>query len=186
MQQRVGLARALAVDPEVMFFDEPFSALDPLIRRDMQNEVLRLHHEVGKTMVFITHDLSEALKLGDHIVIMRDGKVVQTGRPEEVVGAPADDYVADFVSDVPKSHVLTLRWIMRPAVASDPVDGPEFPPTAVIRTCLEVAAATAKPIRVVEDGQLLGVVDRSRILAAVADTVGAPLIDTMTGGGAGS
>ena len=71
-----------------MFFDEPFSALDPLIRRDMQNEVIRLHHEVGKTMVFITHDLAEALKLGDHIVIMRDGKVVQTGRPEEVVGAP--------------------------------------------------------------------------------------------------
>ena len=80
MQQRVGLARALAVDPEVMFFDEPFSALDPLIRRDMQNEVLRLHHEVGKTMVFITHDLAEALKLGDHIVIMRDGAVVQIGR----------------------------------------------------------------------------------------------------------
>ena len=103
MQQRVGLARALAVDPEVMFFDEPFSALDPLIRRDMQNEVLRLHHEVGKTMVFITHDLAEALKLGDHIVIMRDGKVVQIGRPEEVVGAPADDYVADFVSDVPQA-----------------------------------------------------------------------------------
>ncbi len=101
------------VDPEVMFFDEPFSALDPLIRRDMQNEVLRLHHEVGKTMVFITHDLAEALKLGDHIVIMRDGQIVQIGRPEEVVGAPADDYVADFVSDVPKSHVLTLRWIMR-------------------------------------------------------------------------
>ena len=102
MQQRVGLARALAVDPEVMFFDEPFSALDPLIRRDMQNEVLRLHHEVGKTMVFITHDLAEALKLGDHIVIMRDGKVVQTGRPEEVVGAPADDYVADFVQRRPQ------------------------------------------------------------------------------------
>ena len=125
MQQRVGLARALAVDPEVMFFDEPFSALDPLIRRDMQNEVLRLHHEVGKTMVFITHDLAEALKLGDHIVIMRDGKVVQIGRPEEVVGAPADDYVADFVSDVPKSHILTLRWIMRPVApvgASDSME----------------------------------------------------------------
>ena len=82
MQQRVGLARALAVDPEVMFFDEPFSALDPLIRRDMQNEVLRLHHEVGKTMVFITHDLAEALKLGDHIVIMRDG----VGRPGRAPG----------------------------------------------------------------------------------------------------
>jgi glycine betaine/proline transport system ATP-binding protein len=168
MQQRVGLARALAVDPEVMFFDEPFSALDPLIRRDMQNEVLRLHHEVGKTMVFITHDLAEALKLGDHIVIMRDGKVVQTGRPEEVVGAPADDYVADFVSDVPKSHVLTLRWIMRPATSDDPLDGPEFPPTAVIRTCLHAATETAKPIRVVEDGELLGMVDRAHILGAMA------------------
>jgi glycine betaine/proline transport system ATP-binding protein len=181
MQQRVGLARALAVDPEVMFFDEPFSALDPLIRRDMQNEVLRLHHEVGKTMVFITHDLAEALKLGDHIVIMRDGKVVQIGRPEEVVGAPADDYVADFVSDVPKSHVLTLRWIMRPVEPGDPVDGPEFPASAVIRSCLETAASTEKPIRVVEDGRLLGVVDRARILAAVADTVGERIINTMAG-----
>jgi glycine betaine/proline transport system ATP-binding protein len=182
MQQRVGLARALAVDPEVMFFDEPFSALDPLIRRDMQNEVLRLHHEVGKTMVFITHDLAEALKLGDHIVIMRDGLVVQIGRPEEVVGAPADDYVADFVSDVPKSHVLTLRWIMRPLEPTDPTDGPEFDASAVIRTCLEVAAGTDKPIRVVQDGQLLGVVDRSRILAAVSDTIGARLLDVMATG----
>ena len=109
MQQRVGLARALAVDPEVMLFDEPFSALDPLIRRDMQNEVIRLHHEVGKTMIFITHDLAEALKLGDHVAIMRAGEIVQIGRPEEIVGAPADDYVADFVQDVPKSYVLTLR-----------------------------------------------------------------------------
>jgi glycine betaine/proline transport system ATP-binding protein len=182
MQQRVGLARALAVDPEVMFFDEPFSALDPLIRRDMQNEVLRLHHEVGKTMVFITHDLAEALKLGDHIVIMRDGKVVQIGRPEEVVGAPADEYVADFVSDVPRSHVLTLRWIMRPIEATDPTDGPEFDASSVIRTCLEVAASTDKPIRVTQDGRLLGVVDRSRILAAVADTVGDRLLGVMATG----
>ena len=170
MQQRVGLARALATNPDVMFFDEPFSALDPLIRRDMQTEVLRLHHEVGKTMVFITHDLAEALKLGDHIVIMRDGVVVQAGRPEELVGAPADAYVADFVRDVPRSHVLTLRWIMRPVAPDDPTDGPEFPPEAVIRTCLEVAAATDRPIRVVENGELLGVVDRARILTAVADT----------------
>ena len=181
MQQRVGLARALAVDPEVMFFDEPFSALDPLIRRDMQNEVLRLHHEVGKTMVFITHDLAEALKLGDHIVIMRDGAIVQSGRPEELVGAPANDYVANFVRDVPKSHVLTLRWIMRPAVPTDLLDGPEFPSSAVIRTCLEVAASTERPIRVVDDGQLVGVVDRTRILAAVADTVGDGILGTMAG-----
>ncbi len=109
MQQRVGLARALAVDPSLMLFDEPFSALDPLIRRDMQNEVIRLHDEVGKTMVFITHDLQEALKLGDHILIMRDGEIVQIGTPDQVVAAPADEYVRDFVSDVPRSHVLTLR-----------------------------------------------------------------------------
>ena len=113
MQQRVGLARALANDPAVLLFDEPFSALDPLIRRDMQNEVIRLHHELGKTMVFITHDLAEALKLGDRILIMRDGEIVQIGTPAEVVGAPADDYVRDFVSDVPRSHVLTLKWVMR-------------------------------------------------------------------------
>jgi glycine betaine/proline transport system ATP-binding protein len=168
MQQRVGLARALAVDPEVMFFDEPFSALDPLIRRDMQNEVLRLHDEVGKTMVFITHDLAEALKLGDHIVIMRDGKVIQSGRPEELVGAPADDYVADFVRDVPKSHVLTLRWIMRPPTAEDELDGPEYPPDAIIRTALRAATATDKPLRIVENGQVVGVVDREHILAAMA------------------
>jgi glycine betaine/proline transport system ATP-binding protein len=171
MQQRVGLARALAVDPEVMFFDEPFSALDPLIRRDMQTEVLRLHNEVGKTMVFITHDLAEALKLGDRIVIMRDGFVVQTGTPEEVVGAPADDYVADFVRDVAKSHVLTLRWIMRPATDADPLDGPEFPATAIIRTCLQAATETDKPIRVVDDGRLVGVVDRAHILGAMAGTM---------------
>ena len=167
-QQRVGLARALAVDPEVMFLDEPFSALDPLIRRDMQNEVKRLHREVGKTMVFITHDLAEALKLGDHIVIMRDGAIVQSGRPEELVGAPADDYVADFVSDVPKSHVLTLRWVMRPQQPDDPVDGPSFPPTTVIRDCLHAAAGTEKPIRVLDDGECIGVVDRAQILEAVA------------------
>jgi glycine betaine/proline transport system ATP-binding protein len=170
-QQRVGLARALAVDPEVMFFDEPFSALDPLIRRDMQNEVIRLHREVGKTMIFITHDLAEALKLGDHILIMRDGRIVQTGRPEDLVGAPADDYVADFVRDVPKSHVLTLRWIMRPPRPNDALDGPEFPADAIIRTAIHAAAGTTKPIRVVEDGQLVGVIDRAQILEAVSGSV---------------
>jgi glycine betaine/proline transport system ATP-binding protein len=167
-QQRVGLARALAVDPEVMFFDEPFSALDPLIRRDMQDEVIRLHQEVGKTMIFITHDLAEALKLGDHIVIMRDGVIVQSGRPEEVVGAPADDYVADFVHDVPKANILTLRWVMRPVEPGDPLDGPEFPAATVIRDALHVAAATDKPIRVVDGGTLLGVVDRAAILESIA------------------
>jgi glycine betaine/proline transport system ATP-binding protein len=167
-QQRVGLARALCGDPEVMFFDEPFSALDPLIRRDMQNEVIRLHREVGKTMVFITHDLAEALKLGDHVLIMRDGQIVQMGRPEELVGAPADDYVTDFVRDVAKANVLTLRWIMRTPTPEDPLDGPEFPATTIIRDALHVAASTDKPIRVIEGAELVGVVDRPRILESVA------------------
>jgi len=170
MQQRVGLARALAVDPEVMLFDEPFSALDPLIRRDMQNEVIRLHNEVGKTMIFITHDLAEALKLGDHVAIMRAGQIVQIGRPEEIVGAPADDYVADFVQDVPKSYVLTLGWIMRHVHEDDTLDGPEFPSTAVIRSAVHAAAGTDHPIRIVDDGKLVGMVDRGLILAAIAGT----------------
>jgi glycine betaine/proline transport system ATP-binding protein len=167
-QQRVGLARALAGDPEVMLLDEPFSALDPLIRRDMQNEVIRLHHDLKKTMVFITHDLAEALKLGDHVMIMRAGKVVQIGRPDELVARPADAYVEDFVRDIPKSHVLTLRWVMRDATPADPTDGPVFPPDAIIRTAIHAAAATDKPIRVVANGQLLGVVDRAHILETVA------------------
>jgi glycine betaine/proline transport system ATP-binding protein len=167
-QQRVGLARALASDPEVMLLDEPFSALDPLIRRDMQNEVIRLHRDLKKTMVFITHDLAEALKLGDHVMIMRGGKVVQIGKPEELVARPADDYVADFVRDIPKSHVLTLRWVMRPATPDDPVDGPVFGPDTVIRSAVHAVVASEKPIRVVENGTLLGVVDRAHVLEAIA------------------
>ncbi len=166
-QQRVGLARALAGDPEVMFFDEPFSALDPLIRRDMQSEVIRLHNEVGKTMVFITHDLAEALKLGDHIVIMRDGQIVQAGRPADLVGAPADQYVRDFVRDVPRASVLTLRWIMRAARDEDAADGPELPAETIIQDAVPTAIDSEKAIRVTEGGNLLGVVDRVQILTAV-------------------
>ncbi len=114
MQQRVGLARALAADPDVMLMDEPFSGLDPLIRRDMQNELLRLQQQMHKTIIFITHDLTEALKLGDHIAIMRDGAVIQMGTGEEILDRPADDYVAEFVRDVRKSSVVTLRTIMEP------------------------------------------------------------------------
>ena len=109
MQQRVGLARALAVDPEVLIFDEAFSALDPLIRREMQDEVLRLQERLHKTVIFVTHDLDEALKLGDRIAIMKDGRFVQVGTPAEIVGAPADDYVREFVRDVPRGKVLDRR-----------------------------------------------------------------------------
>ena len=167
MQQRVGLARALAVDPDVMLFDEPFSALDPLIRRDMQQEVIRLHNEVGKTMVFITHDLSEALKLGDRILIMRDGDMVQVGTGDELVGAPVDDYVADFVRDVARANVLTLRWIMRDAVPGDPLDGPELGPDVVVREATRAVLAAEKPVRVVENGKLLGVVGDEEILEVI-------------------
>jgi len=119
-------------------------------------------------MIFITHDLAEALKLGDHVVIMRDGEIVQAGRPEDLVAAPADDYVADFVRDVPKSHVLTLRIIMREPRPDDALDGPEFPPETVIRTATHAAVSTDRPIKVVADGRLLGVVDRRQILTAIA------------------
>ena len=100
MQQRIGIARALAVDPEVLIMDEPFSGLDPLIRRHMQDELISIETQLHKTIVFITHDLNEAIKLGDRIAIMRDGVIVQEGPPEEIVTHPADDYVADFVQDV--------------------------------------------------------------------------------------
>jgi glycine betaine/proline transport system ATP-binding protein len=168
MQQRVGLARALAGDPEVLLFDEPFSALDPLIRRDMQQEVIRLHHEVGKTMVFITHDLSEALKLGDRILIMRDGRMVQVGTGAELVGAPADDYVRDFVREVPRSHVLTLRWIMRDPEPGDDLTGPELGPDVVVRDAVRAVLDSAHPVKVVQDGRLLGVVGDPEILQVVA------------------
>jgi glycine betaine/proline transport system ATP-binding protein len=167
MQQRVGLARALANDPTLLLFDEPFSALDPLIRRDMQNEVIRLHRELGKTMVFITHDLQEALKLGDRILIMRDGGVVQMGTPDEVVGAPADDYVKDFTSDVPRSHVLTLRWVMRDPLPTDSTEGPVMSPDTVVRKAAQVALASAHPLRVVDGDRLVGIVDDEAILRVV-------------------
>ncbi|MFF5408994.1 glycine betaine/L-proline ABC transporter ATP-binding protein [Streptomyces albidoflavus] len=167
-QQRVGLARALAVDPEVLLFDEPFSALDPLIRRDMQEEVKRLHQEEGRTMVFITHDLSEALRLGDRIALMRDGRVVQLGTPEEIVGSPADDYVRDFVRDVPREQVLTVRTAMRPATGSEAEQGPALSPGATVSEAIEAVARTGETARVVDSGRCLGVVDHHRLLGVVA------------------
>jgi glycine betaine/proline transport system ATP-binding protein len=167
MQQRVGVARAFVVNPQVMLYDEPFSALDPLIRRDMQDEVIRLQQETGKTMVFITHDLPEALRLGDRIAIMRDGAIVQLGTPEELVGSPADDYVANFVRDIPRSHVLTLRWIMRPAAAGED-DGPRLPVATTIRDAVATIASSERPVCAVEDGRVVGVVDRTAVLRAIA------------------
>lgn len=112
MQQRVGLARALATDPDVLLMDEPFSALDPLIRREMQEELLRLQRTVQKTILFVTHDLDEALHLGDRIAIMKDARVVQVGTPEEILAHPADDYVRAFVQDVDRSRVFKAAHVM--------------------------------------------------------------------------
>ncbi|MGB8940677.1 MAG: glycine betaine/L-proline ABC transporter ATP-binding protein [Streptomyces sp.] len=167
-QQRVGLARALAVDPEVLLFDEPFSALDPLIRRDMQEEVIRLHREEGRTMVFITHDLSEALRLGDRIMLMRDGAVVQLGTPEEIVSRPADDYVRDFVRDVPREQVIPVRSAMRPAEGDEATTGVAISPDTLVVDAIEAVARSGEHCRVVDNGRTLGVVDHARLLAVVA------------------
>ena len=164
MQQRVGVARAFAVDPQVMLYDEPFSALDPLIRRDMQDEVCRLQAETGKTMVFITHDLPEALRLGDRIAIMRDGAIVQLGTPEDLVGSPADEYVENFVRDIPRSHVLTLRWIMRPPAAGES-DGPRLDVRTTVKNAIPASPRAA--VCVVDNGQVVRV-DRDAVLRAIA------------------
>jgi glycine betaine/proline transport system ATP-binding protein len=167
MQQRVGLARALATDPEVMLFDEPFSALDPLIRRDMQDEVLRLREKVSTTMVFITHDLAEALRLGDRIAIMRDGRIVQVGTSEQVVCEPADEYVRNFVRDIPRSHVLSVDAVMGPVV-----DGPfcaHVTPATKIRTVIPALVGSDLPVAVVaDDGALIGSIDKATALTVVA------------------
>jgi glycine betaine/proline transport system ATP-binding protein len=168
MQQRVGLARALATDPEIMLFDEPFSALDPLIRRDMQDEVIRLQRDVQKTMIFITHDLAEALKLGDRIAIMKDGRFVQIGTPEEVVAHPADDYVADFTRDVPRAHVLTARTIMRSTNGETDFAG-DVAADTILQSLLPMVVKDERPFRVVEDGAQVGIVDRTAVLAAMVE-----------------
>lgn len=116
MQQRVGLARALATDAEILLMDEPFSALDPLTRREMQNELLRLQKELNKTIVFITHDTQEALKLGDRIAVMKEGVIVQLGTPKELLNQPTNDYIRDFIQDVNRGQILKAGTIARPTI----------------------------------------------------------------------
>ncbi|MCB0998559.1 MAG: glycine betaine/L-proline ABC transporter ATP-binding protein [Acidimicrobiales bacterium] len=167
-QQRVGLARALATDPDILLFDEPFSALDPLIRREMQDEVIRLRRDVRTTMVFITHDLGEALRLGDRIAIMRDGRFVQVGTPAEVVLEPADDYVRNFVRDVPRSHVVPVAAIMDP-LGEGPYAGDVAAETKV-RDIVARVAVSEHPLRVVDaDGAAVGCVDRIAVLSVIAN-----------------
>lgn len=189
MQQRVGLARALATDARVLLMDESFSALDPLIRRDMQDQLLELQQRLKKTIVFITHDLNEAMRLGDRIAVMRDGRIVQTGSAEDLLITPADDYVASFTKDVDRSRVLTAGAIMadpHPGAASDAGGDTD----AVDRTDAEIidaapaqvhadtpivdlfgpAARSAAPVAVTDDGgALIGVVPRTTLLTVMSD-----------------
>jgi glycine betaine/proline transport system ATP-binding protein len=177
MQQRVGLARALAVDPEVLIFDEAFSALDPLIRREMQDEVIRLQDRLQKTVLFVTHDLDEALKLGDRIAIMKDGRFVQVGSPAEIVGAPADDYVAEFVRDVPRGEVLTAAFATQPLTTETSAGGQT--PQDVVRhdqrlgELLPVVFGAVGPIGVVDgSGELVGILDRRMVIHVLAGREG--------------
>ncbi len=164
-QQRVGIARSLAVGPELWFLDEPFSALDPLIRREMQNEFLRLQGVLRKTIVFITHDFDEAIRLADRIAIMRDGRIIQTGTAEDLVLAPADDYVADFTRDAPRAKILSARAIMCPP-GDGSVAGEIDSTRKVIDFAVEVEAS-AEPFAVVAGGQRIGLVGRDEVMAVL-------------------
>ena len=169
MQQRVGLARAMAVDPEILMFDEPFSALDPLIRREMQDELLNIQAEVQKTMMFITHDFLEAIKMGDRIAIMKDGVIVQIGTPEEIVTDPVDSYVREFTEDVPRYKVLSVGKIMRDA--SDAVlmnDTERVNAYAKLDSLIDIVTQCDGPLAVVDgDNQIIGEIDQTMILKAM-------------------
>jgi glycine betaine/proline transport system ATP-binding protein len=192
MQQRVGLARALATDADMLLMDESFSALDPLIRRDMQNQLLQLQKRLKKTIVFITHDLNEAMRLGDRIAVMRDGRIVQIGTAEDILVTPANDYVASFTQDVDRSRVLTAGAIMSEpdeALGTTTDDGT---PLRTKQDVLDAAPATVtKDTPIIElftpcsrsgvavavtddDGELVGVVQRARLLAVLGDPDGGP------------
>jgi glycine betaine/proline transport system ATP-binding protein len=138
----------------------------------MQDEVTRLQREIGKTTMFITHDLPEALRLGDRIAIMRDGAIVQLGTAEELVGSPADEYVENFTRDIARSHVLTLRWIMREPQPDDPTDGPKLDVHTTMRRALPALAESERPVCCIEDGRIVGIVDRDAVLRAIAEEEG--------------
>lgn len=169
MQQRVGLARALAVDPEVLLCDEPFSALDPLIRREMQDELLRLQKTLNKTIVFITHDFLESLKIGDRIAIMKDGIVVQIGTPEEIIARPANDYVREFTKDVPRVKVLTAAAIMQPLSAEIPPHTTTIPATTTLEKLIPLTATHDRPIIVTADDKAVGQIDRATVMMALVE-----------------
>ncbi|MDX8503145.1 betaine/proline/choline family ABC transporter ATP-binding protein [Mesorhizobium sp. VK4C] len=169
MKQRVGLARAMAADPEILLMDEPFSALDPLIRRQLQHQFLELSKVVRKTTVFITHDLDEAIRLGTHIAIMKDGRFVQVGTPEEIVTEPADEYVADFVKGISRVELVTARKIMKP-VANDEVlvpNGSMVAATDKLGAIIDLATHHDGDITVMEKGRPVGTISRRDLLLGI-------------------
>ena len=168
MQQRVGLARALALDPAILLFDEPFSALDPLIRREMQDELIRLQEEEHRTIVFITHDFAEAIRLGDRIAIMKDGSFDQIGTPEELVLAPATDYVREFVVDVPRERVLRSASVMAPGPGGAP--DRRIGATAHIAEVLPMLVDDDRSVDVVDaEGTVVGHIDRAKVASVLAE-----------------
>jgi glycine betaine/proline transport system ATP-binding protein len=170
MQQRVGLARALAGDPELLLMDEPFGALDPLIRRQLQDQFLSLSRQMRKTTIFITHDLDEAIRLGTRIAIMRDGQLVQIGTPAEIVRKPADDYVADFVSGLSRLKLLQAADIMTPLAVAGAIDAswPRARPDSDLDRLVDLAAMHDSPIVVeTDDGVAIGLVDKKALLRGI-------------------
>ena len=166
MQQRVGLARALSTDADILLMDEAFSALDPLIRTDMQDVLLDLQKELHKTVIFITHDLDEALRIGDNIAILRDGEVVQQGNPQEIILNPADEYVSDFIQDINRPRVLQIGSIADPKTKSK---GPSMDAETVVEDALqEVIAAKADGVKVTRDGKSIGSASLEQMIHAIA------------------
>ena len=173
MQQRVGLARALASDPEILLMDEPFSALDPLIRRQLQEQFMALSAEMDKTTVFITHDLDEAIRLGSRIAIMKDGRIVQIGTPEEIVTNPVDDYVRDFVEGISTLKLVFAHTIMerieeyRPRPGEDLNRAPRAAHDTDLSGLIDLSTTTDQPIVIVEGGAEIGVVDKATLLKGI-------------------
>ena len=164
-QQRVGIARSLAVEPDLWFLDEPFSALDPLIRREMQDEFLRLQKLLHKTIVFVTHDFDEAIRLGDRIAIMKDGRIDQIGAAEDLIINPATDYVSEFTKNIPREKVLTLSAIMQPHGSGNNQFCAQFLPNTKISDVSKILYQSNQPVEVVdEDGISLGFVDRDSVI----------------------
>lgn len=164
-QQRVGIARSLCVEPEIWFLDEPFSALDPLIRREMQDEFLRLQNMLHKTIVFITHDFDEAIRLADRIAIMKDGRIIQIGAPEDLVLNPADEYVAEFTRDVPRAKVLTAGSVMSDVTANEFAG--EVQESSKIDTLIGQVLGADKPFAVVNDQGIVGQLSSEAVLSVI-------------------